>query len=431
MAVWKGSVLLRGKGARRLVSAIFFVLVNSLRGQDAVSSARNVERMIAASASVDRGFSFPVAVSAEVLGNFSGGTSRAVIWESLWNVGVAIDLEKAAGWTGGSLVVRALYAQGSGLTNVAVHDFNTLSNIDTYDSLRLYETWLQQEFGDGKFSVRLGQLLADAEFFGSDYGALFLNSAFGAIPLVSQNLNPPIFPTAAPGVRLRADPSETFYAEVAFFRGDVGASDTTNKHNTRFSFRGEDGALVFAEIGYRWHPPTATGASQAASGEAAALSGTYKLGGYYDSKDFADAGGGAAHRGEYSIYFIADQELWHPGGNVERALSFFTRIGFAPQDRSTVAFYGDAGFDFRGWCAGRPGDTLGIGFSYAQLSSDLRDDSGRRLRAHHEAICELTYRAVVSSHVSIQPDLQFIFTPGAVQPAATAVVSGMRLNIAF
>src|SRR5437762_6769379 len=106
-----------------------------------------------------------------------------------------MDLEKAAGWAGGSMVVRALYGQGSGLTNAAVHDFNTLSNIDTYDSLRLYETWLQQEFGDGKFSIRLGQLLVDAEFFGSDYGALFLNSAFGAIPLVSQNLNPPIFPT--------------------------------------------------------------------------------------------------------------------------------------------------------------------------------------------------------------------------------------------
>ena len=52
------------------------------------------------------------------------------------------------------MIVRALYAQGSGLTNAAVHDFNTLSNIDAYDSLRLYETWLQQEFAGGKFSIR-------------------------------------------------------------------------------------------------------------------------------------------------------------------------------------------------------------------------------------------------------------------------------------
>ena len=105
------------------------------------------------------------------------------------------------------------------------------------------------------FPSALGQLLVDAEFFGSDYGSLFLNSAFGAIPLVSQNLNPPIFPVAAPGLRLRADPSDAFYAEVALFSGDVGAPDTINKHNTRFSFHHEDGTLIFAEIGYRSHPP--------------------------------------------------------------------------------------------------------------------------------------------------------------------------------
>ena len=111
------------------MSVFFLAIAHSLRGQDAVSSARNIRRnnelsQIAASATAEHGFSFPVAVSAEVLGNFSGGTSRAVIWESLWNIGVAIDLEKAAGWTGGSMVVRALYGQGSGLTNAAVHDFN-------------------------------------------------------------------------------------------------------------------------------------------------------------------------------------------------------------------------------------------------------------------------------------------------------------------
>jgi porin len=426
---------LRGEGPGCLLCALLFAIAPALRGQDAITNARSIKKNAAAplgvSALADQGFSFPVAVSAELFGNFSGGTSRAVIWESLWNVGVAIDLEKAVGWSGGSMIARSLYGQGSGLTNVAVHDFNTLSNIDTYDSLRLYETWFQQEFGGGKFSVRLGQLLADAEFFGSDYGALFLNSAFGAIPLVSQNLNPPIFPTAAPGLRLRADPSEAFYAEVALFSGDVGAPDTINKHNTRLSFRSEDGALIFAEIGYRWHPPAKTDSSQSDEGEEAVLSGSYKLGGYYDSKDFADAGGGSPHQGEYSIYFIADQQLWHPGGTTKRALSCFTRVGFAPPDRSTVTFYGDAGFHFRGVIASRPSDTLGLGFSYARLSSDLRDESGHPLRAHHEAICELTYNAALSSHVSIQPDLQVIINPGATQPAATAVVSGLRLNIGF
>ncbi|MBA3652527.1 MAG: carbohydrate porin [Chthoniobacterales bacterium] len=92
-----------------------------------------------------------------------------------------MDFEKAGGLPGLTFTVSGLYAAGPGLTNEVVHDLNVLSNIDTFDSIRLYEAWLQQEFWDGKFSLRLGQILADAEFFVSDYGALFINSSFGAI----------------------------------------------------------------------------------------------------------------------------------------------------------------------------------------------------------------------------------------------------------
>ena len=198
------------------------------RGQDAITNPPSRDRNATASSRLndlaDLGFSFPVEIYAESLGNLSGGTSRKLIWESEWHVGVAIDLEKAVGWHGASALTRVHYTQGTGLTNAAVHDFNTLSNIDAYDSLRLYDVWLQQEFADGTFSLRLGQLLADAEFFFSENGALFLNSSFGAIPLVSKNLNPPIFPVAAPGLRLRVNPSDRFYAEAAIFNGDVGIS---------------------------------------------------------------------------------------------------------------------------------------------------------------------------------------------------------------
>jgi len=433
MAVWR-RVFLPGKVPSCLVGTLFFAIA-PIHGQDAITHPRSINSNAASpirlSALAENGISFPVEIYAEVLGNLSGGTSRKLIWESEWDVGVAIDLEKAVGWKGASAMARALYTQGSGLTNASVHDFNTLSNIDAYDSLRLYDIWLQQEFVDGKFSIRLGQLLSDAEFFYSDYGALFLNSSFGAIPLVSQNLNPPIFPVAAPGLRLRVNPSDAFYAEVACFSGDVGIPETTNKHNTRFSFRGEDGVLIFAEIGYRTHPTVTTDSSDSRGVDGATLSGTYKLGGYYDSKDFADAGNGAPHEGEYSIYFIADQELWHPEGRPKRTLSAFTRIGFAPPDRSIVTFYGDAGLNFRGIIASRPNDTLGLAFSYVRLSPDLRDEFDRPLHAHYEATCELTYDAALSSHVSIQPDLQVIINPGASRPAATAVVSGVRLNIAF
>ena len=64
--------------------------------------------------------------------------------------------------------------------------------------------------------------------------------------------------------------------------------------------------------------------------------------------------------------------------STEPALSFFTRMGVAPNDKNTVTFYADTGFNYKGILANRDKDTLGPGFSYAQLSRDLVDDSGRQ-----------------------------------------------------
>ena len=117
--------------------------------------------------------------------------------------------------------------------------------------------------------------------------------------------------------------------------------------------------------------------------------------------------------------------------NTERALSFFTRIGIAPNDKNTVAFYADAGFNYKGILVNRDKDTLGLGFSYAQLSRDLVDDSGHGFSTHHEAVLELTYQAEFGDRVLVQPDLQCIFDPGAVKPGPTAVVTGIRMTVRF
>ncbi len=426
---------MRAKSLRALAVALFLAGASALPAQEAVSiahgSSRDSPDETVQAVAPTHAIEFPVELTTEILGNLTGGTSRRAIWESLLNVGVALDLEKAAGWKGGTVSIRVIYPQGDGLTDKAVHDFNTLSNIDGYDSLRLYDAWFEQEFGGGKFSIRLGQILADAEFFDSDYAALFLNSSFGAIPLVSQNLNPPIFPTAAPGIRLLARPGESFYAEAALFSGDSGDPTTNNKHNTRLSFRSADGVLVFAELGYTWNAkPKDESAADTPLGSSA-LTGSYKLGGYYDSKAFADNEGGSPHRGDYSIYFVLDQELWHLPGGKDRALSCFARSGIAPADRNTVTFYGDAGLTYKGPFAPRAQDTLGLAFSHTELSHNLVNESGQPLASHHEEVLELTYQAFFGSHLSIQPDLQFIFNPGATEPGSTAIAAGVRLNVDF
>ena len=152
--------------------------------------------------------------------------------------------------------------------------------------------------------------------------------------------------------------------------------------------------------------------------------------GCYDSGQFAATNGLSAHHNNYSIYFIAQQELWHPDFT-DRALSAFARIGFAPENRNTVTFYLDTGLNFRGPISSRSEDILGLGFSYAKLSQELRDENNDRFPNHHEAVLELTYSAAVNSHLSIQPDLQCIINPGALHSSETAVVAGLRFNVKF
>ena len=405
-----------------LAGVIHFGAEWPARAQDSVPRDIHATRAAKNSMPLPRrelaGVTFPLEVTTEIFGNLSGGTTKAAIWENLLIAGLEVDFEKAAGLGGLRLKVSGLYAAGSGLTSEAVHDLNTLSNIDAFDSLRLYEAWLQQDFWDGHFSIRLGQILADAEFFVSDYGALFVNSSFGAIPLVSQNLVPPVFPVAAPGLRLRAAGSKSFYAQAALFSGDVGDPATNNQHGVRFAFRREEGALVFFELGYELNPA-------AASCSPSHLAGAYKLGGFYDSGEFGDNRGRRQEHGNYGLYLVAEQELWHPEANGARALAVFGRLGVAPDDRNLVPLYLDVGLNFRGLLPSRIDDSMGLGFSHTELSDELVAGGG------HEEVIELTYQLALGKHLFLQPDLQFIVRPGAVEPAATAVVAGLRLTLSY
>src|SRR4051794_28429256 len=119
MAVGR-SVYFPGKPPKCLLAALLFAIAPPVRSQDAVTNPRSRDTnsipFNRLNALADLGFSFPVDIYAETLGNLSGGTSRKLIWESEWNIGVAIDLEKALGWHGASALTGALYTQGTGLT---------------------------------------------------------------------------------------------------------------------------------------------------------------------------------------------------------------------------------------------------------------------------------------------------------------------------
>ncbi len=367
-------------------------------------------------------FAWKLIYAGETFGNTTGGLNRAAVYEGTFKAGIGLNLDALLGWDNTVFYTNVLIPHGEGLTQHHTGDLNVISNIDTNDSVRLYKLWLQKTFDDGHWSVRIGQIAADKESFVSDGAALFFNNAFGTFPSISSNFPAPIFPLSAPGLRARWAPTDEFSAEVMFFSGDVGNAET-NEHNTSWAIHAHNGLLTLVELAWKYNQ----------SDDSAGLPTTIKLGGLYDSKYFDDQSGSGAHYGDYAFYLMADQWLYRApsaGKENKRGLSVFARVGAAPQqDRNVVTCDFETGVNFIGPFPSRPQDVLGIGFATTRLGDNyVRTNEGS---ASRESLLELSYATVLGAHIALQPDLQYIFTPGGLGKLRDEFILGLRLTVSF
>ena len=111
----------------------------------------------------DLGFDFTVQYIGEGAGNVSGRVRRGTVYNGLVNLAGDADFDKLAGWRGGAFHAAMLYPHGKKLTDKYVNDLFVLSNLNASDDVDLFELWLEQNFLNGQFSVRLGQLAVDQE----------------------------------------------------------------------------------------------------------------------------------------------------------------------------------------------------------------------------------------------------------------------------
>ena len=129
---------------------------SSGHAQDAVSAEKAVEQApesfeAGIKALGDKGAQFQFNYSGEAFTNLSGGVSRGGDYDGLLKISLSLDLGKLVRWNGATLFASMLYPHGNGISDHYVHDYNILSNIDAYDSVRFSEAWLQQTFFDGRF----------------------------------------------------------------------------------------------------------------------------------------------------------------------------------------------------------------------------------------------------------------------------------------
>ncbi len=400
---------------------------------------------------VDRGIHFQAGYVGEVLANVAGGSKRGAAYEGLGRMALELDSEKLTGvWRGAKFRASSLWLHGRSPSKQLIGDVLTASNVDAYDSIRLYELWLEQAMFSDRLSIRVGSLLADEEFTGTQYGGMLMNSVFGWPAFISGNVlnTGPAFFVTAPGVRLRLDVTEQFYFQSGLYDGDTFDSregdPSVNANGVRWHLSSEQGAFFINEIGYKLNQEEKN----------PDLPGTYKLGCWMHSGDFNDnlrdrtgrpfvISGNAArtHDFTFGAYAVAEQMVWRPNADLpEQGLGVFCRVGGSPGDRSAFSFVFDGGLHYRGLLPGRENDRLALGFAFAEISDDIAHAQRIDHRANRtvyraysdfEQVVELTYDFAARPWWRIQPDFQWIRHPGGSAALDEAFVLGLRTSLTF
>ena len=400
--------------------------------------------------------SFGAQEQAEVWTNQAGGRRRGVTANGLLTLSMNADLGALAGLDGWRLYGSVFQIHGRGITQDLVGNVQTISNIEATRATKLYNLWVTKKLFDDRLDLRIGQEGANDEMMISQQAQLFLNSSFGYPALLAANLpsGGPNYPIAAPMARWIYRFGEAFSWSGAIFNGDPagpGAGDPQIRNRYGVAFRLRDAPLIFNEL---WFRPEG-----AFPGSAPGL---WKVGLWRHDGDFADqrfdpTGGKLAvtgasafqHRGNHGFYGVIDQQVWRRPGTDDQGLGVWGLAMVSPQDRNLIDLFVEGGLTMKGLLESRPKDTLGLAFAYMRTSKAARayyEDgyaagTGLRPIQSFELVAELTYQAILSDKVTLQPSVQYVRNPGAAIPISAnrfsleyqkpAFVAGLRATISY
>jgi porin len=414
------------------------------------------------------GLSLALSETSEVLGNVTGGTRRGFEYDGLTQMALQLDTQQAFGWYGGTARVSALQIHGRNLSVDNLSTLQTASGIEADDGARLWELWYQQKFlQEDRLDIKIGQQSLDQEFIVSQNALIFVNTMFGWPMVPSADLpgGGPAYPLSTLGVRLRARPNDSITLLAGVFNGSPVLTNPStldpqmqNASGTSFSVR--NGQMVIGELQYAY---PALGSMVYSEGNY--LSGTYKVGFWYNTESFDDlqydntglslanpasTGTPATHSGNYSLYSVVDQMIWRSTEpeEADRTLSVFLRAMGTPQaDRNLVVFSMNAGLNFHEPIEHRDDDVFGVGIEYARVSG--AEAAFNQATAFYtgaftpvrsgETVIEVTYQYQLTPAVILQPDFQYVFNPGGGlanpnmpnQQIKNEAVVGLRATLTF
>lgn len=347
-----------------------------------------------------------VSYISDIMGNVSGGRKRGARYLDNLDIVAEIDLEDIVGWRGAEAHVYGLYNNGKSISSL-VGDVQMVSSIESNArAFKLYEAWIDQMLAPN-LSVRAGLYDLNAEFDVLEAGSFFVGGAHGMgseFGMSGRN-GPSTFPATGLGARLLYRPADGWAIRAAITEGQPGNPDRPAR--TVFRLDGQEGALVVGEV-------------EAPLGEGSRL-----LFGHWRYTATFDRFDGGQGRGNAGVYVRGEKALMQSG---DARLDGFFRLGTANRDFNMFHRFASAGVKLGGWSASRPDDEVGLAMTAAFTSPEYRraNDAGRS-----EMSAELSYRTPLTPWLSVQPNVQYVRSPGADRTVPDALVLGLRVEIGF
>lgn len=361
-------------------------------------------------------FSLEIVYTGDIWSNIRGGVNRGSVYLDNLDVIATIDAERSLGLDGTTIAVSGLYNNRRSFSDRVVGDAQVVSNIDTggSGSLRIFEAWIDHEFGDG--AIKLGLIDLNSEFDTNETGSLFVNSSHGIGPDFSQigQTGPSIFPVAGLGARARLRLAPNLLFRLGVFEGVPG--NPKSLRHTALRLDRHEGMLVVGEAEYK---PT---------DESRFVLGLRRLS-QTDGASNLDIEPREAQFGGYAL-------VEGPVAKVGSAtLGAFVRFGLADPDAHEIARYIGAGTVLSGTLLGREGHQERLGLAVGKIRrSDRfksRENGPGTQSERHETVLELTYRIQVTEWLALQPDAQYIINPGHDSKLRNAMTAGLRLELSW
>lgn len=359
-------------------------------------------------------WSLEVQAIQEVSSVVSGGVRQRTSNRNLISITSVLDLARATQRTGAGFIginYQSAPANRGGSQDIG--DIQIASNIETDRSLdHILELWYETDLGGGPWRIKVGKTDANGDFAVPVCAAQFSHSSAGFSPTIFPL---PTYPESATGIDLfydvTQDPADPWSLVLSYglFDGAFGADGVSTGRRGPSSFFRDDLSNDLFHIGQ-----ANLGWGRRSDGDDAFL---LRVGGWFHDGTFEEVGGGE-DRGTGGTFAIAEASP-----EALEGWTAFAQAAFGDRDVSEFGAHYGLGVVGPSALPEREDDEVGLYWSHVDIPSAFAPSD--------ESAFDLYYRAQLTPHVFVQPELFWVIDPGGREDISDATALFLRVGVAF